>query len=420
MQSSSQSSQSSASQSSASQSSQSSASPSLNALGFRPGFAAALAPPLTAARVVAHLGERVQLAGATSRLATVSGRLLHHSAPHELPTTGDWVAISDGAEPDQLAVIHEVLPRHTAMIRRAAGRRGQGQCVAANVDVFLIVTSANRDANARRLERYLAAVWDSGARPILVVNKVDLCPPTEREALLAELAAAAPHVDLLTVSAHTGEGVEALLDAALASARGLVPTLALVGMSGVGKSSLVNRLLERSSDPLSDRSPGHALDHSPDRPLGEAPEAPAQQLQHTLPIDDNDRGRHATTRRELFCISRPSGDLVVIDTPGMRSLGLVEDEGGLEASFAEIAALAADCRFADCSHHDEPGCAVRQAIARGELDANRLASLHKLEREIRASEARRDPALAGNAKRRMKTIHVAQRARYKIDPKRSR
>ncbi len=397
----------SSSSSQSSQSSQSSASPSLAALGFRPGFAAALAPPLTAARVVAHLGERVQLAGATSRLATVSGRLLHHGAPHELPTTGDWVAISDGAEPDQLAVIHEVLPRHTAMIRRAAGRRGQGQCVAANVDVFFIVTSANRDANARRLERYLAAVWDSGARPILVVNKVDLCPPGEREALLDELAAAAPHVELLTVSAQTGEGVEALLDAALASARGLVPTLAFVGMSGVGKSSLVNRLLERSSE--------RPLDHAPS-------EDPAQQLQlqHTLPIDDNDRGRHATTRRELFCISRPAGDLVVIDTPGMRSLGLVEDEGGLEASFAEIAALAADCRFANCGHHDEPGCAVRQAIAQGELDPDRLASLHKLEREVRASEARRDPALAGNAKRRMKTIHMAQRARYKIDPKRSR
>ena len=396
-----------------SQSSQSSASPSrastdsLTALGFRPSFAAALAPPLTAARVVAHLGERVQLAGATSRLATVSGRLLHHSAPHELPTTGDWVAISDGAEADQLAVVHEVLPRHTAMLRRAAGRRGQGQCVAANVDVFLIVTSANRDANARRLERYLAAVWDGGARPILVVNKVDLCPPAEREALLAELAAAAPHVELLTVSAHTGEGVEALLDAALALTRGLVPTLALVGMSGVGKSSLVNRLLERASDRPFDQPPSDALT------------APAQQLLHTLPIDDNDRGRHATTRRELFCISRPSGDLVVIDTPGMRSLGLVEDEGGLETSFAEITELSAGCRFADCSHRDEPGCAVRQAIADGELDPDRLASLHKLEREVRASEARRDPSLAGNAKRRMKTIHMAQRARYKIDPKRS-
>lgn len=377
----------------ASPSASSSATDSLSSLGLRPDLTAALEPPHTAARVVAHLGERVQLAGAISRLATISGRLLHTSAGEALPTTGDWVAITDGEAPDQLAVIHHVLPRHTALIRRAAGRRGEGQCVAANVDVFLIVTSANRDANARRLERYLAAVWDSGARPLLVVNKADLCAPEERAALLAELADAAPHVDVLLVSAQTGEGFDALLDAAVAAARSAVPTLAFVGMSGVGKSSLVNRLLAGATG--------------------------AAAAQHTLPIDENDRGRHATTRRDLFCVSRRGGDLVVIDTPGMRSLGLVEDEGGLDASFAEIAEAAAGCRFADCAHADEPGCAVRRAIAEGEVDEERLAALRKLEREVRANEVRRDPALAANAKRRTKAIHVAQRARYKRDPKRS-
>lgn len=366
-----------------------------------------------AARVVAHLGERVQLAGAVSRHAALAGRLQHEATAEELPTVGDWVAVADGAAADQLAVVHHVLPRCSAMIRRAAGRRGQGQAVAANVDTFLIVTSANRDANPRRIERYLAAVWDSGARPLIVVNKADLCPPEQLAQLIAELEACAPHVEVLPVSAVTGEGFAAMLAAAVGPARAVVPTIAFVGMSGVGKSSLVNRLLVGA--------------------LGDPTEAPAgdPSPQHTLPIDENDRGRHATTRRDLFVVPAPGisgisglpglpglpGGLVVIDTPGMRSLGLVEDEGGLDASFAEISELAAGCRFADCSHTDEPGCAVLAALRRGALDPERLAARQKLEREVRSAELRRDPAQAANAKRRMKTIHVAQRAHYKLDPK---
>jgi ribosome biogenesis GTPase / thiamine phosphate phosphatase len=387
---------------SSSSASSSSTSSSLDALGYRPTFAAALqmlggddaTSALVPARVVAHLGERVRLAGATARHATLSGRLLHRAAAEDLPTVGDWVAIADAAHEDQLAVVHHVLPRHSAMIRRAAGRRGEGQAVAANVDTFVIVTSANRDANARRLERYLAVIWDSGARPIIAVNKAELCEPPRLAELLAEIEACAPHIGVHAVSAHTGQGIDELLAAAVGDARRLVPTLAFVGMSGVGKSSLVNRILGDL--------------------LGNAGDAAAQ---HTLPIDDHDRGRHATTRRELFPVELPAARFVVIDTPGMRSLGLVEDEGGLDASFAEIAAVAAGCRFSDCTHGDEPGCAVTEALARGEIDPERLASRHKLEREVRAAEVRRDPAQAANAKRRMKTIHVAQRARYKLDPK---
>lgn len=402
----------------------SSSAPSLEQLGFHPGFAAELAlaqreldePALVAARVIAHLGERVLIAGATARHATISGRLSHTSRSEELPTSGDWVAITDGAAADQLAVIHRVLPRRSAMIRRAAGRRGEGQAVAANVDTFLIVTSANRDANARRLERYLAAVWDSGARPLVVVNKIDLCPPERLASLLAELEAVAPHVGVHLVSAQTGEGFAELLAAAVGPATGRSPTLAFVGMSGVGKSSLVNRLL------------GAELTLDEPRPPSGQPAQPGQPTQqHTLPIDENDRGRHATTRRDLFVVPAPlaaadatAGTLVVIDTPGMRSLGLVEDEGGLDASFAEIAEVAARCRFVDCGHADEPGCAVVEAVARGEIDPERLASLHKLEREVRAAEVRRDPQLGANAKRRMKSINIAQRARYKLDPKLSK
>lgn len=416
------------SSSSATSSFASHAAPSLEQLGFHPSFAIELAaaqrdldePALVAARVVAHLGERVLIAGATARHATISGRLSHTSRSEELPTTGDWVAITDGAAADQLAVIHRVLPRRSAMIRRAAGRRGEGQAVAANVDTFLIVTSANRDANARRLERYLAAIWDSGARPLVVVNKIDLCPPEHRASLLAELEAAAPHVGVHPVSAQTGEGFADLLTAAVGPARGTSPTLAFVGMSGVGKSSLVNRLLGTSFEASFDAS----FDESAEElcpPSGQQGQQGQPAPQHTLPIDENDRGRHATTRRDLFVVpTARAGALVVIDTPGMRSLGLVEDEGGLDASFAEIAEVAARCRFVDCGHTDEPGCAVREAVDRGELDADRLASLHKLEREVRAAEVRRDPQLGANAKRRMKSINVAQRARYKLDPKASK
>jgi ribosome biogenesis GTPase / thiamine phosphate phosphatase len=272
------------------------------------------------------------------------------------------------------------------MVRRAAGRRGDGQVVAANVDTFLIVTSANRDANPRRIERYLAAVWDSGARPVVVVNKVDLCPPSQVAALVEALTACAPNVPVLAVSAATGDGFDAMLAAAMATANPAEPaaqTLAFIGMSGVGKSSLVNRLL------------------GVDRQL-------------TLPINQEDRGRHATTRRDLFLL--PGGP-VVIDTPGMRLLGLVDDDGGLSASFAEIDELAERCRFADCRHRDEPGCAVVTAISAGELPAQRLAALHKLEREVRGAEARRDPAAGARAKQRSKAIHIAQRARYQRDPK---
>jgi ribosome biogenesis GTPase / thiamine phosphate phosphatase len=396
---------------SSSASSSSSSSSSLEQLGYHPSFSAALLdaqreleePWLVPARVVAHLGERLLLAGATARHATVSGRLSHHSRAEELPTTGDWVAISDAAAADQLAVVHRVLSRRTAMIRRAAGRRGEGQPVAANVDTFVVVTSANRDANPRRLERYLAAIWDSGARPLVAVNKIDLCPPERLASVLAELEAAAPHVGVHPVSAQTGEGFAELLAAAAGPPSGVSATLAFVGMSGVGKSSLVNRLLGSA--------PAETEDGALRPPSGQ---------QHTLPIDENDRGRHATTRRELFLVAGAARALVVIDTPGMRSLGLVEDEGGLGASFAEIAEAAASCRFADCRHTDEPGCAVLAALAHGELDPDRLASLRKLEREVRAAEARRDPLQGANAKRRMKTIHVAQRARYKLDPKSSK
>lgn len=361
---------------------------SLAALGYRPSHAAGLEElrshqpevPLLPARVVAQLGEQVRLAGVRSALGGPSGRLRHLATALGLPVVGDWVAVteSSGAEP---AVIHQVLPRTSLLVRRAAGRRGDAQAVAANVDLFFIVTSANRDANPRRIERYLAAVWDSGARPIVVVNKTDQCEPGQLARLLGALEACAPGVPVLPVSAFTGDGLARLAEHTRPHAD--VSTVAFIGMSGVGKSSLVNALL-------------------------------GDDAQRVLPIDEDARGRHATTRRELFVL--PSGALV-IDTPGMRELGLVEDDGGLAAGFAEIEALARRCRFADCRHQGEPGCAVAAAIDAGEVEASRLAALHKLEREVQVAKARSDRSVAARSKQRAKALNVAYRARRKVDPK---
>lgn len=346
----------------------------LSSLGYDSFFSSHVPENLTPARVVSNLGALVQLAGACSTHAELSGRLRHELVDHERPTVGDWVAIADGARPDDRAVIHHVLPRRTVLIRRAAGNRGERQAVAANVDTFAIVTSGNRDASPRRLERYLSAIAESGAAPVVVLNKVDLCTPAERDATLTRLARAALDVPILSTSATHDEGIEGLR-ALIAPGR----TLALIGMSGVGKSSLINRLL-------------------------------GVELQPVLPIDENDRGRHTTTRREL--LPMPGGGLL-IDSPGMRVFGLADDEGGLTSTFADVEALADACRFRDCTHAAEPGCAVVAAVDDGTLDAARLRAFHKLTREAAASAARHDPRAAAAQRQKWKVIAVAQRARYK-------
>jgi ribosome biogenesis GTPase len=355
----------------------------LPSLGYGPSFSHAFSSldrnDLIPARVAAHLGPQLLLAGAPNERAELAGRLRHELADAERPTVGDWVAISPGARVDDLAIVHAVLPRRTVLRRRAAGTRGEDQVVAANVDTFFVVTSANRDANPRRLERYLAAIADGGASATIVINKSDLCRPHELAALTDTLAVSARAAPIVTVSALTRSGLDAL-----AIAPGT--TVAFVGMSGVGKSSLLNAL------------------------LGDA-------RQDVLPIDGDDRGRHATTRRELVVL--PTGG-IVIDTPGMRSFGLVEDDGGLADGFADVLAFATHCRFRDCRHEGEPGCAIAAAIDEGTLDPARVAALDKLGREAAAAERRRDPVLAARSKQRWKAIHVAQRARARSDPKRQR
>jgi ribosome biogenesis GTPase / thiamine phosphate phosphatase len=322
---------------------------SLNTLGWNSFFEQQLtsADPQswTPARVVWQGRGAYRLsAGGDEWLAALAGRLRHEAASGaDLPTVGDWVLAESG-------IIHRLLTRRTAFSRKIAGRASDEQIVAANVDTVLLVTSLNRDFNPRRLERYLMLAWESGANPFIVLNKADLCEDAEGSRRRAESAAAG--VGLLVTSAVRGDGLGEL--AQIVTRGG---TTALLGSSGVGKSSLINALL-------------------------------GERRQAVLGIREQDgRGRHSTTARQLFLA--PGGG-VLIDTPGMRELQLWDAEDGLEHAFSDINTLAEHCRFRDCSHHREPGCAVKAAVAGGQLDPSRLDSYQRLKREERYLRAREE------------------------------
>ena len=353
---------------------------SLENLGFSPFFREQFdrleEPGLVPARVASEGRGVYRLLGCRAPRGELRGRLRDALTASERPAVGDWVAVVDG---DDRAIVHAVLERRTVLIRRAAGSTADTQIVAANIDLVFIVTAATRDFNPRRIERYLAAVWDGGADPVIVLNKVDL--GGEADAMAGELSAIAPGVPVVRSSTVTGEGLDAFR-ALLVPGR----TIGLVGSSGVGKSSIVNRLLDADA-------------------------------QATRSTRRDEKGRHATTRRDL--IELPNGGMLV-DTPGMREFGLLDDAGGVDTLFADIVALAAGCRFADCSHQGEPGCAVRAAVEAGELGADRLRSYRKLQREAAAAARRRDPVLAHNTKRRWKAIHKAHRDYFKTHPKEKR
>lgn len=336
--------------------------------GFEEAFATHRAAGLEPGRVVTAAGSEYRVVTVRGDVGAIaSGRLRHAaSTPEELPAAGDWVALEEsGAEDRRIAA---VLPRRSAFLRHAPGRRREAQVLAANVDTVFLVAALTRDLNPRRMERYLGAAWASGASPVVVLNKADLC--ADIGSALRRIEGVAPGVPVVAVSAVAGDGLDRLAPHLLTGR-----TVALLGSSGVGKSTLVNALLGEERQPV------------------------------RATREDDERGRHTTTSREL--IPLPGGSLI-LDTPGMRSLALWDDEG-IERAFADIEALAAACRFDDCAHDREPGCAVRSAIDAGELPGARLESRRKLERELHALERRTTSASRAAARRSGRLVKHAAR-----------
>lgn len=292
--------------------------------------------------------------------ARLSGRLRHEAREAGHPAAGDWVALSANAG-EAKATIHAVLPRRTAFVRRAADSVQTLQVIAANIDVVFIVTSMNADLNPRRLERFLAAAWQSGARPVVVLTKADLCEQPEAQAAgIAALAAGCP---VVVLSVRQGVGLGALMDHIRPG-----ETCVLIGSSGVGKSTLVNALL-------------------------------GEERMATQEIRAADaRGRHTTSYRQLILL--PGGGMI-LDTPGIREVGLIDADAGVGAVFEDIERLAQDCRFRDCGHGTEPGCAVRAALDGGLLDAERWAHFQKLSGEVAVAEQAKEGAAQEAGRRRL-------------------
>jgi ribosome biogenesis GTPase len=332
---------------------------------FAGGFAPFAAEGYEAGRVfLQHNRFYMLYTGAGETWAEPTGRLRYHArGAEDFPAVGDWVAVRRVAEEDK-AKIHEILPRRSKFSRRAAGRETEEQIVAANVDTVFLVTGLDGDYNPRRLERYLIMAWESGAAPVVVLNKADLAEDLEE--LRGEVELIAPGVPVHALSAKRGDGVEQL-----SPYIGRGRTVALMGSSGVGKSTIVNRLL-------------------------------GSEVQRTQEVRLSDtRGRHTTTHRELFVL--PEGGLV-LDTPGMRELQLMVSEKGLRETFEDIGAVASLCRFGDCRHEGEPGCAVREALEEGTLDAERYHNYRKMQAEMRHTALLQDQRKSQEEKARVKRL----------------
>ncbi len=326
---------------------------------------------LQPARVLLESARVYTLISETGEIqAGISGRFRHQVTERiDFPVVGDWVAVEPDADADK-AVIHEVLPRKSAFLRKEAGKRTQAQVIAANVDTVFLVSGLDGDFNPGRVERYLMMAWESGAKPVVVLNKADLCDDIDR--VVDTVEAVAPGVPVLPVSAVSGMGIERVSEHIRET-----ETVAFLGSSGVGKSSLVNLILGADQQRVCDVR------------------------------EDDSRGRHTTTHSQLFVI--PGGG-IVMDTPGLRELQVWSDGEGLAQAFNDIEELSANCRFRDCEHDREPGCAIRQALDDGTLAARRWQSYEKLKSEINYLASRQDEQAKLAEKKRKKDLafHIKQ------------
>jgi len=345
----------------------------LTALGWDDALAEEFEPHRRAGLIpgrvsIQHRGAYDVLTAEGELRCDVAGRLYDEAAsPADLPAVGDWVAVA--ARPEEAAgTVQAVLARRTKFSRKTAWQASEEQVLAANVDVALIVTSLNEDMNLRRLERYLTLAWESGATPVLVLTKADLADDVP--AVVAEVESVAFGAAVHAISSVTGEG----LDELRAHLRPGV-TAALLGSSGVGKSTLVNTLA-------------------------------GEELLETREIREDGKGRHTTTRREL--IQLPGGALV-IDTPGMREVQLWIADDGLEEAFSDVTELFEHCRFSDCAHESEPGCAVKEAIANGTLAPERWESYLKLQRELAHLDRRLDKRAQAEERKRWRALSTFAR-----------
>jgi ribosome biogenesis GTPase / thiamine phosphate phosphatase len=308
-------------------------------------------------------------------LADVAGKLRHEAASRaDLPVVGDWVVVQPRSEEGK-ATIQLVLPRQSKFVRKVAGSRTEEQIVGANIDIVFLVTSLNQDFNLRRIERYLLVAWESGARPVIVMSKADLCDKVEDR--IAEIKMVAGGVPVHAISVIERDGLAELMPYFRHG-----QTVALLGSSGVGKSTLINHLIGRD-------------------------------VQKVKEVREHDgRGQHTTTHRELILL--PQGGLM-LDTPGMRELRLWDGEESLHLTFDDIEEIARSCYFSDCQHKDEPRCAVREALAEGRIDAARYQSYEKLQKELKHVARKQDVNAQITEKKKWKklTRMANQRAQTK-------